>query len=206
MKKQQVFFIHGGNPYSNYEAFLNELRTKEVGGLPGTEASKKWPSSLREHLGEQFEVFTPHMPNKQNAHYQEWKIWFERYFQYITNDVILIGYSLGGYFLAKYLLENTPSFTVKALILAAAPYENDTDTSKEDGGDFAFDTRRAGELAQKVKSITLLHSTDDFVVPYEHALKYQAALPVAELITLHGKNHLLVEELPELVQKIQNMA
>jgi predicted alpha/beta hydrolase family esterase len=206
MEKQQVFFIHGGSPYSNYGAFLNDLRTKEIWDLPGAEVSKKWSSSLRGDLGEQFAVFMPHMPNKQNAHYQEWKIWFERHFQYITNDVILVGYSLGGYFLVKYLMENNPAFTIKALILAAAPFENDTDTSKEDGGDFAFDTSRVGELTAKVASIVLLHSADDFVVPYEHALKYQAALPEAELVTFQDKNHFLVEELPELVQKIQNLA
>jgi pimeloyl-ACP methyl ester carboxylesterase len=51
-----------------------------------------------------------------------------------------------------------------------------------------------------------MHSKDDFVVPYEHALKYKAALPAAELITFEDKNHFLVEELPELVQKIRNLA
>lgn len=206
MKKQQVFFIHGGNPYSKYEAFLNDLRTKEIWDLPGSETPKKWSSSLKDDLGEQFEVFMPHMPNKQNAHYQEWKIWFERYFQYITNEVILVGYSLGGYFLVKYLLENQPAFTVKAFILIAAPFENDTDDTKEDGGDFAFDTSKVGDLAQKAQAIVLMHAADDHVVPYEHAVKYKKALPDAELITFQDKNHFLVEELPEVGEKIRNFA
>ena len=48
-----------------------------------------------------------------------------------------------------------------------------------------------------------MHSKDDFVVPYEHALKYKAALPEAELVTFEDKNHFLVEELPELVERIR---
>jgi predicted alpha/beta hydrolase family esterase len=205
MKKQQVFYIHGGSPYSNYEAFVHDLKTKEIWDLPGTETFKKWASSLRGELGEQFEVFMPAMPNKQNAHYQEWKIWFERHFAYISDDVILVGFSLGGYFLVKYLIENNPPFGIKALILGAAPFENGINDSKKDGGDFAFDTSRVGETSQKAGSIVLMHSTDDFVVPYQHALKYQAAWPAAELITFTDKNHFLVEELPELVQKIRDL-
>jgi predicted alpha/beta hydrolase family esterase len=108
--------------------------------------------------------------------------------------------------LAKYLTENTTPFTIKALFLVAAPFENDTDNSKEDGGDFAFATSAVGELAKKVGSITLFHSQDDFVVPYEHALKYHEALPEAELVSFTDKNHFLVPELPQLVQKIQNLA
>jgi len=206
MNTQQVFYIHGGSPYSNYEDFLHYLRTAEVGNLPGSEATKKWPSTLPDALGEQYTVFMPSMPNKQNAHYQEWKIWFERHFEHLTDEVILVGYSLGGYFLAKYLTENTTPFTIKALFLVAAPFENDTDNSKEDGGDFAFATSAVGELAKKVGSITLFHSQDDFVVPYEHALKYHEALPEAELVSFTDKNHFLVPELPQLVQKIQNLA
>ena len=155
---------------------------------------------------EQFEVFMPTMPNKQNAQYNEWKIWFERHFAHIQDGVILVGFSLGGYFLVKYLLENTVPFKVKALLLGAAPFENSPDDSKEDGGDFAFDTHKVGELARTTDSITIFHSKDDFVVPYTHALKYQAALSQAELITFEDKNHFLIPEFPELVQKIQSLA
>jgi predicted alpha/beta hydrolase family esterase len=205
MKKQQVFYIHGGNAYSNYEAFINDLKTKGIWDLPGTASVKKWSSSLPDDLGEQFEVFMPQMPNKQNAKYQEWKIWFERHFEYLQNDIILVGWSLGAYFFVKYLIENNPAFKIKALVLLAAPFEP-ADFGGENGGDFAFDTSKVEELATKADSVVVMHSTDDFVVPYEHALKYKAALPGAEFITYENKNHFLIEEFPELVQKIQNMA
>ena len=202
--KQQVFYIHGGNAYSKYENFLDDLRTKPVRDLPTAEPMKIWSSSLQEDLGENFEVYMPSMPNKQNAKYEEWKIWFERYFEYLHDDLILLGWSQGGYFLTKYLIENDSPFTVKALFLVAAPFAPDN-FGGEDGGDFAFNTEKLGELAKKAEKIFILHSKDDFVVSYEHALKYKAALPEATLLTFEDKNHFLVEELPELLEKIKSI-
>lgn len=204
MDKQQVFYIHGGTAFSRYEDFLNHLRTKEIRDLPGTEPVRKWSSTFREDLGEEFEVFMPSMPNSQNAKYEEWKIWFERYFEHLHDEVILVGWSQGGYFLAKYLIENDVPFRIKALFLISAPFEN-ADFGGEDGGDFAFDTSRVGELAKKAAKIYLFHSKDDFLVPYEHALKYKNGLSEAELITFEDKNHFLVEELPELLEKIREV-
>lgn len=202
--KKQVFFIHGGSAYTNYADFLKHLQTCELRKLPGQEALKKWTGTLEESLGEEYEVFMPSMPNSQNAKYEEWKIWFERHFDYLHDDIILVGWSQGGYFLTKYLVENNFPFTIKALFLLAAPFEP-ADFGGEDGGDFVFDSSRVGKLAEKAKKITIFHSEDDFIVPYEHAIKYQKALPEAEIITFSDKNHFLVEEFPELIEKIRGV-
>lgn len=200
--KQQVIYIHGGQAFSDYQIFIAYLKTREIRDLPGAEVMKKWSSTLVEGLGQDFEVFTPSMPNSQNAKYEEWKIWFERYFEYLHDGVILVGWSQGGYFLVKYLTENQMPVRIKALMLVAAPFEAD-DFGGEDGGDFAFDTTRVGELAKKVGNITLFHSKDDFVVPYDHVLKYKNLLPTATLISFEDKNHFLVEEFPELLKEIK---
>jgi hypothetical protein len=42
---------------------------------------KKW---LAEGLSQHYEVMRPDMPNTMNAKYAEWKIWFEKYFRYIS--------------------------------------------------------------------------------------------------------------------------
>jgi predicted alpha/beta hydrolase family esterase len=200
--KQQVFYIHGGEAFSDYNKFLQHLRTKEIRNLPGSVEIKKWTGTLREDLGEDFEVFTPSMPNSHNAKYEEWKIWFERHFEYLNDGVILLGWSQGGYFLSKYLTENSLPVKVKHLVLLAAPFQP-ADFGVEDGGDFAFDTTKVGEIMKKVDKITILHSTDDPVVPYEHAEMYKKALPTSELITFNDKNHFLVEELPELIELLK---
>ena len=157
--KKQVFYIHGGSAYSNYQVFLEDLRNEPVRDLPNVEHAKKWSSTFREDLGESFAVFTPAMPNSKNAKYEEWKIWFERYIPYLNNDLILVGWSQGGYFFVKYLLENTLPVSIKALILVAAPFEP-ADFGGEDGGDFAFDTERVSLLQEKVQNIVIMHSED----------------------------------------------
>lgn len=199
--KQQVFYIHGASSYSNYEAFLEDLKSEPVRDLPNAEPFKKWSSTLTEALSE-CEVFQPSMPNSKNAKYQEWKIWFERYLPYLRDDVILVGWSQGAYFFVKYLIENTLPVRVKALLLVAAPFEP-ADFGGEDGGDFSFDTSQVGVLSEKAEKIYIFHSKDDFVVPYEHALKFKAALPTAELVTFEDKNHFLIPEFPELISKIK---
>ncbi len=205
--KQQVFYIHGGSAYDAYEDFLADLRDQPLRDLPGAEKKSKWTSSFSDNLGDGYEVFMPTMPNKQNAQYKEWKIWFERYFEYLTDGAILIGCSLGGYFLVKYLSENKLPFTAKSLIVMAAPFANfhNSALSRERGGDFEPKPDNLHNIYQSVEQISLLHSKDDFVVPYEHALKYKEALPEAELITFADKNHFLVEELPELIDIIHTL-
>jgi len=202
MKKQQVFYIHGAGAFSDYQSYLDDLKTRPIRNLPGVEAMKKWTGTFVEDLGEEYEVFKPSMPNSDNAKYEEWKIWFERHFEYLRDDIILVGWSQGGYFLAKYLTENDLPFKIKALFLLAAPFQPE-DFGGEDGGDFAFDTSKVGELAKKASKIIVIHSKDDPVVPYAHALKYKEAIPEAGLVTLEDKNHFLIEEFPELIDRLQ---
>lgn len=198
---QQLMYIHGGEAYSDYTQFLHHLRTGEIRDPHGV-GSVRWSSTLREDLGDGFEVFTPAMPNKQNAQYSEWQIWFDRHCEFLEDGVFLLGWSLGGYFLVKYLLENPPPVAIARLYLLAAPFAPD-DFGGEDGGDFAFDTSRVGELAQAVDRIILMHSEDDFVVPYNHLERYHAALPDAETHTFADRNHFLQPEFPELLSHLR---
>jgi predicted alpha/beta hydrolase family esterase len=205
MKKQQVFYIHGGSSYSDQEDFLETLRSCEIRNLPGQEPLKKWAGTIVEDLGEEFEVFKPSMPNADNAKYDEWKIWFERHFEYVRDGVVLVGWSLGGMFLVKYLIENELPFRVQALFLVAAPFEPFVE-EKEDCAEFGFDTAHVNQLTEKVGNLFLFHSKDDPIVSYEHALKYKELLPAAELVTFADKNHFLIQEFPELVQKIKEVS
>jgi uncharacterized protein len=200
--KQQVFYIHGGDSYSDHDAFLNDLRARIPRDLPSLPKRNKWTETFRADLGDEYEVFMPSMPNSQNAQYEEWKIWFERHFEYLEGEVTLVGWSLGGMFFCKYLIEEVFPLPIKALILGAPPF-GPIEEEDEDCGDFVFDTENLHILTEKTKNIVIMHSKDDFVVPYEHALKFKAALPAAELITFEDKNHFLIPEFPELIQKIK---
>jgi uncharacterized protein len=201
--KNQVFYIHGGDSFSKPEDFMQSLSTMPVRNLPGKESCNFWTKTLAEDLGEEYEVFMPSMPNKQNAHYEEWKIWFERHFEYLRDGVILVGRSLGGMFLAKYLSENTLPFEIKTVFLLSAPCGKYEDEFGNDCGSFQFEKGILAKLAQYKDKIQLWHSKDDFVVPFQHVLEYKKHLPEAVLVTFEDKNHFLISEFSELLDKIR---
>lgn len=200
--KQQVLFIHGGSSYSNYDAFLRHLSEVSVERVIHT-GSKRWTEGLKNLPTKEWKVFMPKMPNSENSRYEEWKIWFERHFEVLHDRAILIGWSQGGLFLVKYLIENDVPFDVGNLFLIATPSYYFVSDTGEDGGDFNFDINQLQKVATQVKNIHIYHSKDDFVVPYEHALKYKEALPKATLHTFEDRNHFLQEEFPELIEEIQ---
>lgn len=201
--KKQVFFVGGGNAFSKYDDFLQSLQTATIRNLPTSQKMDIWTTTLVDDLGDDFEVFLPAMPNKQNAQYQEWKIWFERHFEYLHDEVVLVGWSLGGMFLAKYLTENSLAYKIKALFLLAAPCGACSGEKGNDCGSFQFAPEILSKLADKAEKVDIWHSKDDFVVPYQHALVYKQYLPEATLVSFEDKNHFLVPEFPELVNKIK---
>lgn len=196
--KKQVLFVHGGNAYDTYEDFIAELQTFSVD--PYTTEKKKWRMSLKEDLGSGFEVLLPEMPNKQNAKYGEWKVWMDKYLPFLHDGVILVGHSLGGVFLVKYLSEETFPIYVKALYLISAPFF--TLRSKE-GGDFRFTIEKFATFTEKVKEIVIFHAKDDTVVPFSHAESYKAVFPDARFEPFAEGGHFVRESFPELTADIR---
>ncbi len=201
--KKQVVFIHGGDSFSRHEDFLQDLKTKTVRDLPNSESVQIWTKTLSEDLGDEFEVFMPVMPNKQNAQYDEWKIWFERYFEYLSDNVILVGWSLGGMFLAKYLSEKEFPYEIGSLYLLAAPSGEFTDETGNDCGSFHFSMENLVNLTRQVKKVNVWHSIDDFVVDYNQVLLYKKYLENTKFVTFEDKNHFLVPAFPELISSIK---
>lgn len=195
--KQQVFVIHGGNAFRSYEDYLEHLRTKEI-DLECLQRND-WKAHLSEQLGEGFQVIFPSMPNKQNAQYLEWKIWLERFIPFFSDGVILIGHSLGGCFLAKYLSEERFPKEIKAAFLVAAPYDLDQDRNLKD---FVVPKSLEG-FERQVEKIVVYQSKDDHVVRFSEAGKYQRALSNAEIIFFEDRGHFNQEEFPELVEAIK---
>ncbi|HRZ30232.1 MAG TPA: hypothetical protein P5274_00975 [Candidatus Paceibacterota bacterium] len=103
--KTQVVIIHGGDTFETQEEYLNYLKSYRIENL-NYFRKKSWKGSLQERLDDNFDVITPQMPCKLNAKYEEWKIWFNKLLPLLNNKVVLIGHSLGGIFLAKYLSDN----------------------------------------------------------------------------------------------------
>lgn len=199
---QQILFIHGGNTHDSYEEYLVYLRETQA----SLEKLRRRGigQNLAERLGEGFEVIVPNMPCKQNAKYLEWKIWFEKFIPFLREGVILIGHSLGGLFLVKYLSENTLAVSVRSTLLVAAPYSSTT-RRPEGLGDFVLGDDLS-RFASQAGEVVIYHSHDDEIVPYSSSQKYLESIPQADLETFDDRGHFNQETFPELEDKLRELS
>lgn len=197
---KQVIVIHGGTTFSNYENYLHYLRTKPI-SIDRLKYQPYWKERLQKDLGNNYEVLLPSMPNGTNARYSEWKLWFENLTSVITDDCILIGHSMGGVFLAKYLSENTFPSKIKGTILIAAPH---SDESQEDLGDFKLDKASEQFLSQAGK-VTLFFGKDDPVIAATEIEKYRQDLPSADFRIISAPDHFVRPAFPELLELIRSI-
>ena len=200
--RQQVLIIHGGTTYDKYDDFIYDLKNKEV-SLDRLKIFKDWKNSLPEELGENFEVLAPRMPNGTNAQYDEWKIWFERIIPLLEDKPIFVGHSLGGIFLAKYLSENIVFKKPRAVILVAAPF--DDENSDESLGSFNL-SESLINISSQCDQIYFIQSEDDPYVLFEQLEKYRKALQEAKYIIFKDRGHFLLESFPELVRLIKDIS
>lgn len=197
--KQQIILIPGGDVFATYEEYLNSLKQKEV-SLERLR-TKDWKSNLKEDLGEDFDVLHLKMPNAQNARFIEWKIWLEKFIPYFNQDVIFIGHSLGGLFLAKYLSENVYPKKIKATLLVAASYNTPMHNPLVD---FNLNIPLT-KFAEQGGNILLYHSKDDPVVAFADLQEYSKELPNATLRIFEDRGHFNSETFPEIVEDIKKL-
>lgn len=196
--KKQAIIIHGGDSFGNHEEYLDFLKNFEV-TIDYFRPRGDWKKSLQEKLGENYDVLLPVMPNKQNAKFGEWKIWFEKLLPFVEDGAIFIGHSLGGMFLAKYLAENDIPKRVGVLILVAAPHNNTGEV-----GDFVLPNSLDG-VSRQSPQIFLFYSKDDGVVPFSEGEVYKKQLLNAELRVFEDRGHFNQQEFPEILEVIKSI-
>lgn len=199
--KTQIFIIHGGMTFKRKRDYLDYLKNRKV----SVEKRSKWSDDyLDKKIGKNFEIVRPRMPLQDNAKYEEWKIHFERYIPSLKNGVILIGNSLGGIFLAKYLSENKLLKKLGGVFLVCPPFDGSLSNEDLVGG-FKLKSDLS-LLARSTKNLYLLFSEDDDVVPVAHAEKYRKKLPDAKILIFKSKNgHFQVSEFPEIIKLIKSI-
>jgi predicted alpha/beta hydrolase family esterase len=197
---KQVVVIHGGDAFPSYDAYLVALKNWDV-DLSDFKRSGDWKSTLAEVLGPNYQVLMPQMPNKQNAKYIEWKIWFEKLIPFLIDGVVLVGHSLGATFLAKYLSEEHFPKTIAGTILIAPPYDMDENRSVVE---FVL-PQSLLLLAEQAGKIVLYHSENDSIVSFSELAKYRAALPHATVRIFKDRGHFNQVQFPELIADIKTL-
>ncbi len=196
---RQVWTIGGGTAFDHYDDYLTFLRTKEL--TLERLLRQGWKSTLQDRLGDDYLVIPLPMPCTDNARYTEWRIRFGRALPLMTPGAILIGHSLGGIFLAKYLSEERLPVTIRGTILIAAPF---ADATGESLGDFVLTHPLTG-LIEQGGTLALFYSEDDPVVPLTELDHYRAVLPAAHVYIYPDRGHFHQPEFPELIAEVQGM-
>ena len=128
--KLQILMVHGGMTFKNHKDYLHWLKTREVSAV----RNPYWEADLEEKFSKRFEIVRPRMPLQDNAKYRDWEIAFERYLPLLRKNFILIGSSLGGIFLAKYLSEHQLPKKALSVYLVCAPFDGDLPNETLAGG------------------------------------------------------------------------
>ena len=199
--KPQILLIHGGMTFKSQKDYVDFLQNRPISIEPKVRWTEQY---LDKKLGKNFEIIRPRMPLQDNAKYADWKIHFERHFPHIRNNVILIGSSLGGIFLAKYLSENTFPKKIKATFMICPPFDNTIEGEDLVGG-FVLG-KDLSQIEKNSKKTYLMFSKDDDVVPVSHAEKFRSKLNKSEIVIYDSKNgHFKIPEFPEIVKIIKSL-
>jgi predicted alpha/beta hydrolase family esterase len=178
--RRQILFIQGaGNKY------------KPLG-------SGKLIAYLQKQLGSDYEVLAPDMPDPDHPAYQAWRDQIEQELGKLDADALLIGHSLGGSMLLKYLAEGTYQRPIAGLFLVSVPYWGKQGWELE----YAVPDDFASHLPS-IRQLFLYHSRSDEDVPFSSLLRYQEHLPQATVRVLDGKEHSFTDGLPLLAQDIK---
>lgn len=184
--------------FKTQKNYIHFLKSREI----SLENRTSWTDTyLETALGKRFEIIRLRMPTPDNAHYDEWKIHFERYLPFFTDSTVLIGKSLGGIFLARYLSENRLIQRALATYLVCPPFDDSLSDEVLVNG---FKLKpNLSLLEENTEHLSLLFSHDDVVVPVQHAEKYREKLHRANIRIYKSKNgHFKVTKFPEIVRMI----
>ncbi|MBL0740926.1 alpha/beta fold hydrolase [Chryseolinea lacunae] len=181
--KKQVLFIHCGGTQG-----------------PNT-GSRDLVAYLQDALGSGYDVRYPQMPDPDHPHYATWKNVVACELRSLQDDALLVGHSLGGSVLLKFLSEENITKPIAGLFIIAAPFFGQDEWDVEE-----YELQHNFFLhLQHAAPVFLYHSNDDEVVPVKHLTFYADLLPHASVHELSYGGHLFGNGLQELVFDIKQL-
>ncbi|HTE28204.1 alpha/beta hydrolase [Flavitalea sp.] len=180
-KRPKVLFLHSAGPQHDEEG------------------SAKLIKYIKDNLSTDYQIIAPIMPHPEDPDYKSWKLFLKEIFKIMDDDMILIGHSLGGSVLLKFLSEEKPPQRIKSLYLVAVPFWGLEDWEVDE---FQL-TEDFAENLPPIPSINIYHSKDDEIVSPHHAERYAAELPGAVYHELNGYGHVYWKGLPGLITHIR---
>jgi predicted alpha/beta hydrolase family esterase len=156
-------------------------------------------ASLQDSLGPAYEVHYPQMPEQDSDTYADWEARLATELAALNGEVILVGHSVGGSVLLKYLSDGKVDQPVAGLFVIAPPYWSDDDFWNWD------DARLPQDAAAKLSGVPRIffyHSRDDKVVPFAHFELYAAKFPQATIRVFDGRGHQFRNDMTDVARDI----
>ncbi|SFL92059.1 hypothetical protein SAMN04487943_10597 [Gracilibacillus orientalis] len=181
--KKQILFVHS------------------AGAQGPQQGSSELIEYLQDQLSDTYHLISPKMPNPENPEYARWKNALTNIFANLEEDeVMLIGHSLGGSVLLKYLSEMDVKPVVSSLFLIASPYwGKDEDWQVKE---FTLTENFKSNLPH-ISNIYLYHGKDDKVVPVTHINHYTNKFPQAITRVFEREDHYFSNGIPDLISDIR---
>ena len=184
----------------SYEHMKKNVLFIQGGGAGAYEADKKLAASLQKLLGSEYEVICPRMPNEEDPEYQIYKTEIAKEFAALAGPLALVGHSVGGTILLRYLTEEKVEKSIAGIFLVAAPY-----WGAEEWLDEQKLYKKLASRSANTPPIFFYHSRDDNVVPFEHLAMYAAKLPRATIHTYDGRGHQFRNDLSDIAADILSL-
>ncbi len=169
-------------------------------GAGAYDMDEKLVASLRSALGLDYEVSYPRMPGEGDPVYFVWKPAISAAIVVAGDGATLVGHSVGGASLLKYLVEEPLTQRIAGLFLIAAP--------AWDGGQWAFEDLRLPEDAasrlKPIERIHFYHCQDDTTVPFAHLALHAQRIPQANTHAFQGRGHQFDNDLSFVANDILN--
>lgn len=166
---------------------------------------KKLAESLRQLLGASYEVRYPPMENEDDAAYEIWARQIRSELAAMRGDVFLVGHSVGGSVLIKFLTETKLSNPLAGIFLIAAPFWGNDGGWTYEGYETLMLPNEADTKLAKDVPLFLYHSHDDETVPFAHLALYAKRFPQATVRKLEGRGHQLNNDLKEVADDIMKL-
>jgi uncharacterized protein len=169
--KKQVLFIQGGGEGAYAE-------------------DENLAASLQDALGTEYDVVYPHMPDEDDPQYEAWAAQISKELALLSDKAIIVGHSVGGAVLLRYLSEENIDRPLAGIFVIAAPYWGAEDWQ--------------ADLPEELP-IYLYHSLDDKVVPFAHLGGFAQKFPQATTREFGGRGHQFNNDLSEVAEDIKGL-
>jgi predicted alpha/beta hydrolase family esterase len=165
----------------------------------------KLVASLRQELGDAFDVRYPRLPDEDDPKASVWIAVIQREIESLERGAVLVGHSVGGAILIHALDGDTTDTSfdrpLGAIILLAAPFVG---PGGWPAAEFGLWDETGGRPPADVP-VYLFHGTADDTVPPAHAELYAKAIPQAQVRLLPGRDHQLENDLAVVAEVIRGL-